>query len=162
MLDEFPAGGRFLLKDVEARAAQDAFLEAMQQRVLVHHPAAGHVQHTQPGLHALEAGPTEEVLGVRVQRHVEGQVVDLTEEVIVGQEGHAGGLGRFGGEHRIVHQHLHRQAAGALGHRASDASKADDTQGLAGELGAGVEIPVPAAPPGGSAPPVACGGPGRT
>ena len=77
------------------------------------------------------------------QRHVDGDIVRLREELVQGYALDLHSLRAAWGKVRVVGEYAHAKGLGALGDFAADATKADDTEGLFEKLDAGEILPIP-------------------
>ena len=137
---------RFLHEDVEGGPGQVAGLQGLGQGLLVDDAAAGAVEHAAPlRISASWRAPirsrVSSVSGVWTVRKSQRGSSWL-------QIGHALDAelgGAVGCQERIEADDLHVEAGGAAGDLAADASQADDSQGLAGQLRADELVALPLA-----------------
>ena len=142
--EERAIGTRFGRIDVEGDAGELAALEALDERFFVVDAAAGAVDQADSRLQQGDLLLANEVASLVVQRRVDGQVIDVGEHLLGGIAGlDSEVLGSLCREEGIVADDLHFQGEGARGHGLADASHADDSQGLAGQLGSHVELAIP-------------------
>src|SRR5262249_8412223 len=98
--------------------------------------AAGAVDDADPALHACDGLRTDEPARLGRERRVDGDEVGARKEIVERDQLHAQPGRRFGRHERIVGDHLHAQADGALGDDAPDVAEADDAEGLVADLSA--------------------------
>ena len=126
-----------VLEHVDARGADLAGGTEVGQRVDVVDAAARHVDQDDAVFHGgvlVGAEHADGLVGLRQMHRDEiGQGKELLHVVV---ERHAQLLGALGAAVRIVADQVHAEGAGALGHQAADAAKAEDGQRLLIQLAA--------------------------
>lgn len=147
-------GQRFLLVDIQA-GAEDALLpQGGDQRGLVDHLAAGDVDQDRRGFHQAQFARTDQLPGLRSQRHHHADEVGLAEQFVEAEEARAEFLFQFRLAVVAVVEHLHAEAeTAAPGDGRADPAEAEDAEFLAMHVGAelrGVDgaLPVPGLDPG--------------
>ena len=138
-------GARLRGVDVQGHAAEMAAAKPFGQGRFVVDAAAGAVD--QPGA-LFQQGDffrPNQVPRLLVQRGVHGEVIDQGEQLAgVGHCLDAHSLGPGGREEGVVGNHPHFHGQGPHRHSLADAAQADDSQGLAGQLGPHEFLSVPA------------------
>jgi hypothetical protein len=111
-------------------------VERGHERLLVDDAAARGVDQQRAALHLGHRRRPDEAAGLVGQRRVAGDEVGAGEELVQVDQLHAEPRRRLAADERVVAQHLHLEAARAVGGDAADVAESDDAEGLAHDLGA--------------------------
>ena len=136
-------GGQLVLHHVGGVTADPAGLQGLVHILLVDDAAAAHVQDNGVVLHLGDGLGIEQVAGLIVQRHMDGDEVRNLQHLV---DAHALGvllLEDVSGQIGVVSDDVHLEHAGQLAHALADAAKAQNAQGLAPQLAAHELILVP-------------------
>lgn len=120
-------------EDIERGARDPAFVQGAEQRGFVEERAARGVDEPGGGFHTAQLGLADQPVVLGRERGVQGEEIALGQEFVEGNELDAG-IGFGGFERGVVRDDAEVEAAGALGHGATDASKAQDAEGFAREV----------------------------
>ena len=128
--------GRLDLEHVEGGAGHVARFQRLGQRPLVDQAAARAVDDAHALLGLLQRGGIDDVAGLVGQRRVQGDEIGAAQQVVELDLLHAQLHRPLRRQERIVGDHLHLQADGAVGDDRADVAAADHAQRLGGELDA--------------------------
>ena len=120
---------RLDIQHIQRRAADHPRAQGLGQRRVIHHRAACGVYQQRVRLHACQSVGIDQALGVRGQRHVQRQHINLRQQVI---QGNPAGTRLASGALRD--QHLHAEGARQTLHAAAELTVTDDPKGHAAQL----------------------------
>mmetsp|Transcript_560 Transcript_560/g.1498 ORF Transcript_560/g.1498 Transcript_560/m.1498 type:complete len:245 (-) Transcript_560:66-800(-) len=138
-------GGRLRVEHVKGGAGNDAGVERAGQRSIIDHTTARNVNDASPLLDLSERIIAKQPLGVRGERHVQGEKVPGSQSLVKGHEPDAQSVGTLLGRVRIVGDHSHTQSLGAAGDLAANLSESHHGQGLADHRDANILGAIPPA-----------------
>src|SRR5271165_6561534 len=133
--------------NVESRTGNFLVFQSGDERGFIHDRAARCIDEKSGGLHAEELRRIEQSAGLREKRDVKADEIGFREErVHIAKFGVDGFFGVFGGAQCVRIDDLHLKPRGAASDSAADATKSDDAQRLAPNVGATELIEIPAFP----------------
>jgi hypothetical protein len=145
-LEQRVVARRLFFKHVQRGARHMPRAQRIGQGLLVDDPAPRAVDHAQAGAGTGQALGVDQPARLVGERGVHGQEVGARDQAVqVRRRLDALLRGTLGRHERIEPDHLHFEAKRAAGDRHADAAEADDTERLAGQLGARELAAVPAA-----------------
>ena len=115
---------------VQHRAADDAGLDGLDQVGLVHQGAPGHVDEHGGGLHLLHQVQVDQTGGLGYQAYMDGDEVRPGQALVQLHLLRAELPGGLVGDEGVIGQNGHAQGVGPLGGDFSDVTKAHEQQGL--------------------------------
>ena len=136
-------------EDVERRPRNVTLVEGLAQSDLVHQTAPGAVDDAHALLGLGDGFGRQDVAGLVGQGRVQGDEVGAGEKIVQLHLLHPELHGALGGQERVIGDHLHPQAIGAVGDDGADIAAADQAQRLGRQLHAHEAVLLPLAGLGG-------------